>query len=578
MSEDSPQTFVEEDCPLCYERYTSPSSSLSSRSKIRCSAPSGCQTFHMCRLCVYRQATALSSPFAVEDHSGEDLCSIDPTTCPQCKRCGAFVDSMLPPICEGEKRREAQEMERRRAGIERRRAERMLRMLRVETGGIPLMVLRGGMLMNDGKVHPAIRQLSGFRNNVLAVSLDVDTLNFAEYSTVGVPDLYATSGVLYYEVVVTRHVAPGVPNFKCGFSLLNGMEISSGHTGVGVGETSRSWGFDSIGCKVHGEVFLDQRFVPNWYPGCVMGFAVNLDRGMIACSNNGSWNIIDRCGVKFEDEAIKSGVFPCLSARGVSLQFRYRQDTLKYSPPPMNLWDRWPKYQDFSWITIPEEARAAAMVMGYTSNSWAWSGNPIDHKRWDEMSHEEQAAGNVLGYNEEIWSQLTSLWKQDAQENPDSDSDDNMSFSCFSVMFWNDLPEDARQAAQTLGYSKTAWDEDSRIPLRVKLFAQLTQEQRRAAIILGYDSQTWNEHTESNFTLSESSADSCYSLPFDHLHWNDLPRHAREAAEVIGYTGDIWDHSEAGPLDDEPWAKLTEEEKMAAAILGYDENLWNESL
>jgi hypothetical protein len=103
---------------------------------------------------------------------------------------------MLPPLCEGEKWREEQEMERRRAGIERRRAERMLRMLRVETGAIPLRAVRGGMLVDDGKVHPDIRQLSGFRNNVLAVSLDVDTLNFADYSTVGVPDLYATSGVL----------------------------------------------------------------------------------------------------------------------------------------------------------------------------------------------------------------------------------------------------------------------------------------------------------------------------------------------------------------------------------------------
>jgi hypothetical protein len=193
------------------------------------------------------------------------------------------------------------------------------------------------------------------------------------------------------------------------------------------------------------------------------------------------------------------------------------------------------------------------------------------------MSPEEQTAGRTLGYNSEIWSELTSLWQQE-EENPDSDDEDNMSFSCFSVMFWNDLPDDARQAAETLGYSRTAWDEDSRIPLGEKYFSQLTQDQRRAAIILGYDSQTWNEHTESNLTSSKSSVGSCDVLPFDHLRWDDLPKNAREAAEMIGYTKDIWDANEAGPLDDEPWDKLTLEEQMAATILGYDETSWNESL
>jgi hypothetical protein len=230
---------------------------------------------------------------------------------------------------------------------------------------------------------------------------------------------------------------------------------------------------------------------------------------------------------------------------------------------------------------MPVEARAAAMVMGYTATTWAWSGNEIDYKTWEEMTPEEQAAGKVLGYNKKVWTQLTTLWHQHAEDNPDSDSegDLNDSFSCFSAMFWSDLPEDARAAAKTLGYTETVWDEDSSIALGAKWFSQLTSEQRRAAIVLGYDSQSWNEHTESNLTLSAASEDDAsFVLPFDHLRWDALPTNAREAAEVIGYTKEVWDGNEAGPLDYEPWNKLIAEEQEAATVLGYDETTWNGSI
>jgi hypothetical protein len=299
---------------------------------------------------------------------------------------------------------------------------------------------------------------------------------------------------------------------------------------------------------------------------------------MIACSKNGRWSIVDKCGVKFENEFIKTGVYPCVSGRGVSLQVNYRPESLRYPPPPQELWETWPKYQDLSWITMPGEARAAAMRMGYTSQSWTYSGNPIESKSWNEMTPEERDSAKVLGYNQNIWTQLTSLWEQ--EDNDDSDSEGEFSLSCFSAMFWNDLPADARKAAETLGYSKTMWDEDLSIPLGVKWFSQLTQEQRKAAIVLGYDAHSWNEHTESNLTLSsiDDADEDSFVLPFDHLQWNDLPANARQAAEVIGYTKEVWDGNEAGPLDDEPWNELTEEEQTAATILGYDETTWNESL
>lgn len=477
--------------------------------KIICSAQSGCNKFHMCRLCVHRQTVTCSTPLIDEDTG--DFCSIDPTACPQCKRSGAFVDSDLDPLDDAICRREAEEVQALRVKIYHRYVERMLRCLKYETRRIPYRIAdaSSSSLVEQPDGHPCVRQLNGYPHHVVAVrprQVHRDILEFAEYSTVGLPELYTTTGVFYYEVVVMSHPIPAAssptnnhPNFKCGFSLLDGIDVSPTHTGIGVGETCKSWAFDYFGNSWNGVVFADQRFIPNFrYPGCVIGLAVNLDKGMIACSTDGKWSILEKCGVKFEDECIThGGVYPCLSGRGVSLQVRYRPESLQYDPPPLEMWDRWPKYQDLSWITMPAEARNAAMIMGYTSTTWAWSGNPIDDKDWDDMTPEEQAAGHVLGYDKNIWTQLTTLWRRDQEDNSDSDSEGDNSFLCFSAMFWNDLPEDARRAAQTLGYSKTDWDEDSMIALGSKWFSQLTSEQKRAAIILGYDSQSWNEHTQS---------------------------------------------------------------------------------
>ena len=349
--------------------------------------------------------------------------------------------------------------------------ERMMRRLWNETQPISYRIVNdndSSSSQEPPRENPYLRQLNGYPNHIVAIRQEHnlrDTLKFAEYSTVILPESYTSMGVFYYEIVVMSHSTPS-PDFKCGFANVDGLDPGLGQIGSGVGETPKSWGFDYFGNKWNGVVFAHQRHVPNFrFSGCVIGLAVNVDKGMIACSIDGKWDILEKCGVKFEDEEITNGVYPCLSGRGISLQLRYRLESLQYSPPPRTMWDRWPKYQDLSWITMPAEARNAAMIMGYTSTTWAWSGNPIDDKAWEDMTPEEQAAGHVLGYDETIWTQLTTLWRRDRENDSDSESEGDNSFLCFSAMFWNDLPEDARRAALTLGYSKTDWDEDSRIPL-----------------------------------------------------------------------------------------------------------------
>lgn len=549
------------DCPICYESY-------SQSDRITCSAENGCRTFHMCRLCVYRQAVNLADPFVVDEETG-DFATIDPTACPQCKRPGAFVDQRLPSLPHEVQRSVEEEGRRTREGMAQRAMERMLQHLR----GAPTLCAVNGAT----NYHPVMRQLSGIQNCVYVSqqrggdASENAAVFFGDYATIGIPDLFTTSGILYFEVRVIP-TGTAQPNVKMGFSLLNGMPIAVGrHTGVGVGENRRSWGFDALGCKIHGELYADQRFISNWEQGSVMGFAANVDTGMIAYSKDGNWDIINGCGVKFENETIKNGVYPCISARQCQLQVR-TGSKVQFGPPPASIFDCWPKYEDSSWIMIPADAREAAIKLGYTQLTWTGTGNSIEDKGWHELTEEEQSAGKILGYNEVVWSQLTTLWKRDAEESS-SEDEDSMSLSGFSVMFWRDLPRDARNAALTLGYNQTNWDEDTRIPLDEKPWEELSRDQQRAAIILGYDSQTWNENVDSDV----SDGSSCY-FPFDHLLWSELPPNALRAAENLGYTPEIWDNDQDGPLDDHLWTDLTLVEQMAAVVLGFDERSWNQNM
>eukprot|EP00558_Chaetoceros_sp_UNC1202_P012480 CAMPEP_0197247678 /NCGR_PEP_ID=MMETSP1429-20130617/30883_1 /TAXON_ID=49237 /ORGANISM="Chaetoceros sp., Strain UNC1202" /LENGTH=74 /DNA_ID=CAMNT_0042708641 /DNA_START=63 /DNA_END=287 /DNA_ORIENTATION=+ len=58
---------------------------------------------------------------------------------------------------------------------------------------------------------------------------------------------------------------------------------------------------------------------------------------------------------------------------------------------------------------------------------------------------------------------------------------------------WVELPADARTAAETLGYTKKAWDKGKDVEYDEYDWEDLPEEQKQAATILGYDEQTWNK-------------------------------------------------------------------------------------
>jgi hypothetical protein len=60
--------------------------------------------------------------------------------------------------------------------------------------------------------------------------------------------------------------------------------------------------------------------------------------------------------------------------------------------------------EDAWWRNLPDQIRAAAVVLGYTEEFWDKGKEPPScNKSWANLSPEEQRAATILGYNEIKW-------------------------------------------------------------------------------------------------------------------------------------------------------------------------------
>lgn len=157
---------------------------------------------------------------------------------------------------------------------------------------------------------------------------------FPAFCTFGSPDLMCTSGVIYYEIEILD--ANGIG--QIGFATKDfGVGINS-YVGDGVGDDALSWGFD--GARKLAWYDGQRGWDCAWAAGDVIGFAANVDLGKIAVAKNDSWSA--PCGVVFEDDKIKSGVYPCVTGAGYTI--RYNLDGASHGdfmigPPPEDVWN-----------------------------------------------------------------------------------------------------------------------------------------------------------------------------------------------------------------------------------------------
>ena len=159
-------------------------------------------------------------------------------------------------------------------------------------------------------------------------------------------------------------------------------------------------------------------------------------------------------------------------------------------------------YDHYDWKDLPKDIRKAARVLGYTKKIWNGSLEPIEcDKYWEDLTQIEQNAAKKLGYDEMKW-------------NVDSDAETENNFGVrleyitntgsedkeliasrvsYEDYRWKELPDEVREAAITLGYTKKKWDKDKEPKKCYKYWTELSETEKEAALMLGYDHKRWNE-------------------------------------------------------------------------------------
>lgn len=168
-----------------------------------------------------------------------------------------------------------------------------------------------------------LQRLRGTPGEALSHDLAGRTIQFFEFATIGSPSSLTKSGIIYYEIEVVS--AEGVP--QIGFAGPS-FESQDEPSGEGVGDDKVSWGFD--GTRKLAWFDGETDWAVGWEAGDVIGFAANIDEGKIAVSKNGDWESAP-LGVFFTNDAIKAGVFPCMTG-GHGYTVRYNLNGSSHGP------------------------------------------------------------------------------------------------------------------------------------------------------------------------------------------------------------------------------------------------------
>lgn len=211
-------------------------------------------------------------------------------------------------------------------------------------------------------------------------------------------------------------------------------------------------------------------------------------------------------------------------------------------------------------------ARQVAQMIGHLSTRQPLSGNtPAFNTSILQVSPLAQRRRRLFG------TSAAAVFASDATRNVETScSDDEDDVDDDATIFlnhtWDDLPENARLAATTLGYNKKMWDNDEESPISRMKWEDLTVLQRVACEELGFKKAIWDH---------EPTPEPVDAVDYNTLRWNELPSAALVAARSLGFDQRMWDSDQVPEeLLTLRWSQLSNKQRAACEVLGVNEEKW----
>jgi len=259
-------------------------------------------------------------------------------------------------------------------------------------------------------------------------------------------------------------------------------------------------------------------------------------------------------------------------------------------------------FGNYDWDELPPDAKKAAKILGYNSSAWDGSKKVASsYKAWKDLTDAERDAAKFLSYDRKKWDKVDDDSVNEMEEGLDdasrsyskstlsslllsSPTDDQHSYNqsmlsanrlgsdpCYDDMSFDRLPPEAQDAAECLGWTRSSWNANDRIPTEEKKWNELTDNEKSACQSLGWSQKLWDDDNGDG-SVSVSTAP---SRTYGGVVFDDLPQFVKQAAETLGYTSEKWNNDGSIPAEEKDWDQLSSSEQLAANVLGFSEQSWN---
>jgi hypothetical protein len=126
---------------------------------------------------------------------------------------------------------------------------------------------------------------------------------------------------------------------------------------------------------------------------------------------------------------------------------------------------------------------------------------------------------------------------------------------------WSALPAAHQAVATTAGYEQGTWNQLSTADMELSSWTELAADTREALDQLGFTPFQWD----------------CYMNHFQAQTWAEIvDRGLDDAAEILGYTEELWTNDGLTATDALTWDNLTDGQGWAAASFCYFSDSWDE--
>jgi len=256
------------------------------------------------------------------------------------------------------------------------------------------------------------------------------------------------------------------------------------------------------------------------------------------------------------------------------------EELRKLQQTPEELW------YDLAWAELPEEIRAAWVVLGYTEEIWdleigvAFS----DDYDWVELTPEMKEAASAIGFNEELWCEggcdvvtadLTDVPSLSPSELPSLVPSTSPTTKSPTMAPVTTQPPWFLAILQELSSSQPTASRLSISPSVEPTSMSPTSNSPSSSPTISPSSKPTSQPVTTSPTkeLAQPTPEEQYEDEW----WRDLPPEIQAAYATLGYNEQMWDNGIEAESDDMYWNELTIEMQQAATTIGYSQESWDDA-